>query len=92
MQAVHAPPAHIGVAAGQVAPVKHWTHLFVVASQSGVAPEQVELSTHCTHAPVVAHAARDGSARVVHWADVAQVAQVWVVEQIGVAAGQVALV
>jgi hypothetical protein len=89
---MHAPPVQIGVAAGQVALVRHWTHLFVVASQSGVAPEHVELSMHCAHAPVAAHAARAGSARVAHWAEVVQVAHVWAVEQIGVAAGQVALV
>jgi hypothetical protein len=92
VQAAHAPAAQIGVAAGQVALVKHCTHLFVVASQSGIAPEHVVLSTHGTHAPVAPHAIRAGSPSPAHWADVAQATHVPAVEQIGVAAGQVALV
>jgi hypothetical protein len=35
-----------GVAPEQLAPVRHCTHLFVEVSQTGVAPEHVELSVH----------------------------------------------
>jgi hypothetical protein len=37
--------------------VQAW-HAFVVVLQMGVVPEQVELSVHCTQAPVLEHAAR----------------------------------
>ena len=40
LQVVQAPAAQMGALAGQVAPVRHATHLLVVVSQSGVAPEQ----------------------------------------------------
>jgi hypothetical protein len=66
LQAVHVPAAQMGAAAGQVALVRQATHLFVVVSHSGVAPEQVLLSVHWTHAPAAEHAARAGSARAVH--------------------------
>jgi hypothetical protein len=90
VQAVHAPPAQIGADAGQVALFKHWTHLLVLVSQSGVAPEQVEVSIHWTQAPVVAHAGWFVS-RTAHWALAPQATHVPALEQIGVPAGQVAL-
>jgi hypothetical protein len=62
------------------------------AAQIGVAAGQVALARHCTHAPVAAHTVRPGSASVAHWPEVAQAPQVPAAEQIGVAAGQVALV
>jgi hypothetical protein len=34
----------------------HARQVFVVVLQIGVVPEQVELSVHCTHAPVLEHA------------------------------------
>jgi len=91
LQAVHAPPAQIGVAAGQVELVEHSTHLLVVASQSGVVPEQVEVSMHCTHAPLVEHAGWFVSSAA-HWALAPQATHVPALEQIGVVVGQVALV
>jgi hypothetical protein len=91
VQAVHAPPAQIGADAGHVALFKHWTHLLVLVSQSGVVPEQVEVSMHWTQAPVVAHAGWVVS-RAAHWALAPQATHVPALEQIGVPAGQVALV
>jgi hypothetical protein len=46
VQPVQTFAAHIGVEAGQVALVRHATHLLAAVSQSGVAPEQVVLSVH----------------------------------------------
>jgi hypothetical protein len=46
----------MGVAAGQVPLETHWTHWFVVVSQTGVAPEQVPLSVHCTQVPLAEQA------------------------------------
>jgi hypothetical protein len=92
VQAAHAPPVQIGIAAGQVALVRHCTHLLVARSQSGVAPEQLELSAHCTHAPLAAQAARAGSPSVAHWAEVVHWAHLPVAEQIGADAGQVVFV
>jgi len=61
-----------------------------VVSQTGVAPEQVVLSVHCTHAPLAEQAGVVGLlAR--HWLAVVQAVQVFAV-QMGVAAEQVALV
>jgi hypothetical protein len=91
VQAVQAPPEQIGADAGQVALVKHCTHLLVLVSQSGVAPEQVEVSMHWTQAPLVAHAGWFVS-RTAHWALAPQTTHVPALEQIGVPAGQVALV
>jgi len=90
-QAVQAPPAQIGVDAGHVALFKHWTHLLVLVSQSGVVPEQVEVSMHWTQAPLVEHAGWFVS-RTAHWVLAPQATQVPALEQIGVPAGQVALV
>jgi hypothetical protein len=92
LQAVQAPAAQIGVLARQVAAVRQPTHLFVVVSQSGVAPEQVELSEHWTHAPAAEQAARAGSTRAAHWGVVVQAVHLPAAEHIGAVAGQVALV
>lgn len=92
LQAVQAPAAQMGALAGQVAPVRHCTHLLVVVSQSGVAPEQVELSMHCTHAPAAEQATRAGSARAAHWAAAVQAVHLPAAEQIGATALQLALV
>jgi hypothetical protein len=91
VQAVQAPPEQIGALAGQVALFKHWTHLLAVVSQTGVAPEHVVLSVHWTHAPVAEHAGRAGVAAA-HWAATVQTVHVPAPKQIGVVAGQVALV
>jgi hypothetical protein len=80
----------MGALAGHVVLFKHWTHLLVLVSQSGVAPEQVEVSMHWTQAPEVEHAGWVVS-RAAHWADPAQATHVPALEQIGVPAGQVAL-
>jgi hypothetical protein len=80
----------MGALAGHVVLFKHWTHLLVLVSQSGVAPEQVEVSMHWTQAPVVAHAGWVVS-RAAHWALAPQATHVPALEQIGVPAGQVAL-
>lgn len=66
--------------------------VLVVVLQTGVVPEQVELSMHCTHAPLEEHAGRAVSAAA-HWADVVHPVHVCVaVAQIGVAPEHVALV
>jgi len=57
VQAVQTLAAQMGAAPGQVALDTHWTHWFVVVSQTGVAPEQVPLSVHCTQVPLAEHAA-----------------------------------
>jgi len=81
----------IGVVPEQLVLVKHCTHLFVAVSQTGVAPEHVELSVHWTQVPAVEHAGSVASlAR--HSAPVEHTPQRWAVEQIGVVTGQVALV
>jgi hypothetical protein len=46
---LQSPAAQRGAVAGQAALVRQATHLFVLASQTGVAPEHEELSTHWTH-------------------------------------------
>jgi hypothetical protein len=91
VQAVHASEEHIGVAAAHVALVRHCTHLFVVVSQTGVAPEQSVFAAHWTHAPAAEHTVRAGSARVTHSTAVVHVAHVPAAEQIGVATWHVAL-
>jgi hypothetical protein len=91
VQAAQAPPAQIGVDAGQVALFKHWTHLLVAVSQSGVVPEHVVVSMHWTQAPVVEHAGWVVSSAA-HWALAPQATQVPALEQIGVVVGQGALV
>ena len=90
VQAAQAPFVQMGALVGHVVLFKHWTHLLVLVSQSGVAPEQVVVSMHWTQAPVVAHAGWVVS-RAAHWADPAQATHVPALEQIGVPAGQVAL-
>jgi hypothetical protein len=66
--------------------------VFVVLLQMGVAPEQVESSMHCAHAPLVAHAGFVASAAT-HWAALVQAAHVFVpVLQMGVPPEQLALV
>jgi hypothetical protein len=67
---------------GIVVLLRHWTHLFVAPSQTGVAPEQVLLSVHCTQAPVLEHAGCVASA-VLHWATVLQAPLLFVVVQMG---------
>ena len=91
VQAAQAPFVQMGALAGHVVLFKHWTHLLVLVSQSGVAPEQVEVSMHWTQAPVVAHAGWVVSSAA-HWALAPQATHVPALEQIGVPAGQVALV
>ena len=91
LQAAHVPVAQMGVAAGHVAAVKHCTHLFVAVSHNRLTPEQVLLSVHWTHVPVVEHAARAGSAAA-HCAEAIHAVHFPVAEQIGVGAVQVALV
>jgi hypothetical protein len=82
----------MGVVPEQLVLLRHCTHLFVAVSQTGVAPEQVELSVHWTQAPVVAHAGCVRSAAL-HWAAVLQAAQVSAeVLQMGVVPEQLALV
>jgi hypothetical protein len=51
----------IGVVAGQVALAVQPTHLFVLVSQTGVAPEHRVLLVHWTHCPSVRHAGREES-------------------------------
>ena len=81
----------MGVVPEQLLLLRHCTHLFVVVSQTGVAPEHVELSVHCTQAPVAAHAGCVTSA-VLHWAAVLQAAQVSAeVLQMGVVPEQLVL-
>jgi hypothetical protein len=91
VQAAQAPFVQMGALAGHVALFKHWTHLLVPVSQSGVAPEQVEVSMHWTQAPLVEHAGWFVSSAA-HWVDPAQATHVPALEQIGVVVGQVALV
>ena len=92
LQAVQVPAAQMGEGAGQVALVRQATHLFVVVSHSGVAPKQVLLSVHWTHAPAAEHAARAGSARAEHCAEAVQTVHLPAAEQIGTVAMHVALV
>ena len=89
---MHVPAAQMGVAAGHVAAVKHCTHLFVVVSHSRVAPEQVLLSVHWTHAPAAEHAERAGSARAAHCSEAVQAVHLPAAEQIGAVEMHVALV
>jgi hypothetical protein len=49
VQVVQPPAEQTGVGAGQLALDRQPTHLFVVVSQTGVAPEHEELSAHWTH-------------------------------------------
>ena len=60
VQAVHTFAEQMGVAPEQPALVRHWTHLFVVASHTDVVPEQVVLSVHWTHVPLAEHAGAEG--------------------------------
>jgi hypothetical protein len=70
----------------------HSRHAFVVILQIGAAPEQVELSVHWTHAPVLEHAGC-ATSTAAHWDAVMQPVHVLVpVEQMGVAPEQLALV
>jgi len=90
VQAVQAPPEQMGALAGQLAEVRHCTHLFVPVSQTGVAPEQLELSPHCTHWP----SARQMGAPTflaAHWLALVHGTQ-FPPTQMGAFAGQVALV
>ena len=81
----------IGVAPEQLVLVRHWAHLFVVVSHTGVAPEHVELSVHCTQAPAAEHTGRVASI-VAHWVDVVQAVHTPLAAQTGVPTGQDALV
>lgn len=45
----------MGVVPAQWLLPKHCTHVLVAGSHTGVAPEQVEASVHCTQAPVGEH-------------------------------------
>lgn len=51
----------MGTRLAQLELARHCTHLFAATSQTDVAPVQVELSTHSTHAPVAEHAVFAGS-------------------------------
>jgi len=76
----------------QLALARHCTHLFVAGSQTGIAGKQVELSVHCTQAPPGAQTGCAGSTAA-HWVEAVQATQVPVLsEQMGVPAGQLALV
>ena len=91
VQAVQTSAAEqMGVAAEHVALVVHPTHLFVVVSQTGVAPEQVVLSVRCARAPAAVHAGR-AALFAAHWLEAVQAAQVFATAQIGVAVVHVAL-
>jgi hypothetical protein len=69
----------------------HLRQRLVAVLQTGVVPEQVVLSVHCTHVPVVEHAGVV-ALFAAHWPAVVQAVQVSVlVEQMGVAPGHVAL-
>jgi hypothetical protein len=48
---LQSPAAQRGAVEGQAALVRQATHLFVLVSQTGIAPEHEELSTHWTHLP-----------------------------------------
>ena len=89
VHAVQTFAAQMGVAAGQVALETHWTHLLILVSHTGVAPEQVVLSVHCTQVPLAEHAGVVG-ALAAHWMAVVHAVQTFAV-QIGVLAGQVTL-
>lgn len=81
----------MGVAPEQSVLARHCTQRWLETLHRGVAPEHVESSTHSTHSPVVAQAARRGSA-CLHWAPLPHGTQVALVEsQMGLAAGQLAL-
>lgn len=67
-------------------------HALVAALQIGVEPEQVELSVHCTQAPVLAHVGW-ATSTAAHCAEAVQPAQVWEsVLQTGVDPEQLVLV
>jgi hypothetical protein len=90
VQAVHTSPAQMGVLAGQLALVTHWTHVLAVVSQTGVAPEQVLLSMHWTQVPLAEHA---GATELLakHWLASVQAVQT-LAAQMGVAPEHPALV
>ena len=90
LQAVQTFAVQMGVSPEHPALVKHWTHLFVVVSQTGVAPEQVLLSVHWTHVPVAEQAGVVGLLAA-HWLAVVQAVQTFAV-QMGVAPEHPALV
>jgi hypothetical protein len=52
-------PLQIGAVAPQVVLVKHPTQVFVVVSQTGVAPEQCWLAVHWTQEPSERQAVAD---------------------------------
>jgi hypothetical protein len=81
----------MGATPEQLAPVKHWTHLFVVVSHTGVVPEHVELSVHCTQAPAAEHTGQLAS-MVPHWVEVVQAVHTPLAAHTGAVTGQVALV
>ena len=89
LQTVQTFAVQMGVAAGHPALVRHATHLLVVVSQTGVAPEQVLLSVHCTQMPV-AEQAGVAEFLAAHWLASVQAVQT-LAAQMGAAAGQVAL-
>lgn len=90
LQTVQTLAAQMGVTAGQVALDTHATHLLVVVSQTGVAPEQVLFSVHCTQAPLAEQAGAAGFLSR-HCLDVVQATQAFPA-QVGVAPEQPALV
>ncbi len=82
--------SQMGAPGPQLADVRHCTHLLVLVSQTGVAPEQFELPPHSTQAPAVEHTECPAS-MAAHWVEDVHGPQVPAV-QIGAVAGQVALV
>jgi hypothetical protein len=79
----------MGVFPPQLELVIHWAHLLFGVSHTGAMPPQSALEVHWTQEPLLAHAARIGSASAAHWLAAVQGAQVLLL-QMGVGPPQVA--